>query len=137
MKQNANAIFIDVPAPPPTANTIWRNGQGSTYLSREARDYFQLVALCVRGKKLPKTWTSVSVELIIAPRRRAGDVDNRIKPAFDALTKCGFWKDDSIVARAEDEFAAPTKTGRTLYIIRNHPQGKFAAEFPQLQGDLF
>lgn len=137
MKQDANAILIDVPAAPPTANLIWRSAHGQTYLSQEAKTFIQLVALSVRGCKLPANWDAVKVEITVAPTRRSGDVDNRVKPVLDALTRCGFWRDDAIVARSEIEFAPPEKNGRTVIKVTKHARGKFAAPFPEIQNSLF
>lgn len=38
----------------------------------------------------------VTIDLF-PPNRRIYDADNRIKTLLDAMTRCGFWADDSLV----------------------------------------
>lgn len=100
-------IFLKIPAAPPTANLIWRQAGGRSYLSPKAAAYYELAGLTLHGVKIPPDWKYVEVNIVVQLRRQAGDVDNRIKPVLDALTRVGVWKDDRIVARVSCEYMEP------------------------------
>lgn len=106
-------IEIVIEAAPPSVNRIWRNGRGQTYLSKDAIAFYQLARLTVRAR-VPSDWPFYRVDIIVEPRTRAGDVDNKIKPTLDALTKAGFWKDDDRVAFVSCRFGKINKRGRTI-----------------------
>lgn len=91
---------------PPSANRIWRSARGINYLSREARDFYAYAA-----SKWSTTieWEFVAVRIYLVPKRKGIDVDNRIKPTLDALTKAHVWKDDSIVASVSCSLVEPNK----------------------------
>lgn len=85
---------------PPSANVIWRNARGRTYLSKEYKAFLEEVAATWRLNSV-KDWETdaryiVTLQLFAATRRKY-DVDNRIKPTLDALTKAGVWLDDEQV----------------------------------------
>lgn len=111
-------IVVEIFGTPPTVNRIWRTSQGRTYLSGEAKAFIGLVALGAAGKKAPKTWKYCDVSIVVFPRDRRGDVDNRIKAVLDGLTKCGFWEDDACVARVSCQFGEQDDMGRTRVTIR-------------------
>ena len=103
---------------PPTANLIWRqNPRGGMYLSPAMKTFCELVGLAVRKQRIPDDWKYCGVEIVVEPRQRRGDVDNRIMPVLDALTKCGFWEDDDIVAFVSCRYGAVNKRGRTIIRI--------------------
>lgn len=116
-------LVFEIPAPPPTANHIWKNGHGRNYLSARAASYYKLVALTTHGERVPDDWNSVDVEIIVQLTRKSGDVDNRIKPVLDALTRAGVWTDDSIVGRVSCELSQ-TGAGRTRVVLRRR-ENKF------------
>lgn len=60
----------------------------------------------------------VDLELV-APDRRARDIDNVLKAALDALTHAGIWADDSQVRKLSIEFAEDTD-GRILVAPPGH-----------------
>lgn len=115
-------IKIKVDAAPPTANRIWRTMKGRVVLSSAASSYYALVAAQVFHHRLtrmvPDEWKYYDVEIVIAPIRRSGDVDNRIKPVLDALTRCRFWDDDKRVASVHCRFIEPTPSGATYITVR-------------------
>ena len=85
---------------PPSANHIWREGRGRTFRSTEYKTFVQHVGW-LWLQAVPPLWSqteryAVAIELIYDSNRRY-DVDNRVKPILDALTKAGAWKDDSQV----------------------------------------
>lgn len=114
-----DAIKIFVDAAPPSANRIWlpnRNG-GKPYLNPAYEQFKALTRLRCVGVKIPKDWECCAVEIIVHPKKRSGDVDNRIKATLDALTFAGVWTDDSVVAEVKARFGAPDKKGCTLIVL--------------------
>ena len=97
-----------LPVAPPSANRIWRVGRGITFISKEASEYYKAASL-KWSERIPDEWKACSVHIWIAPVRRGIDVDNRIKPVLDALTRAGVWKDDSIVADVSIKLVRPNK----------------------------
>lgn len=112
-------VIIRIPAVPPSANRIWRKGQENLYLTQEAVAFYNIVAAAC-ARIAPPYANYYDVEIVITPVRKAGDVDNRIKPTLDALTKARFWSDDDRVARVTCSFAAPDKNkkGCTVVYVR-------------------
>lgn len=109
---NRDVIVLTIPAYPPSTNRLWRSGKGRVYLSDETKRFYQdvLISLLETGNaRAPKGWKYFNVDVVLHPARRAGDVDNRIKPILDALTQTGFWDDDSLVGRVSCEFGAVSK----------------------------
>lgn len=96
-----------LPIAPPSANRIWRTGRGVTFISREAQEYYK-AAKEKWNVRIPD-WKACSVHIWIAPVRRGIDVDNRIKPVLDALTRAGVWEDDAIVADVAIKLVRPNK----------------------------
>ena len=87
----------------PSANVIWRNlRSGAVYLSPQYRTFLNdaYYAYLAQGKPRVDNGELLQVTLrLFPPHRRAYDIDNRIKPTLDALTKIGFWKDDRYVRK--------------------------------------
>ena len=109
---NRQSITITIPSYPPSANRLWRTGQGRTYLSDETKRFYKdvLISLLETGNlRAPKSWKYFNVYIVLHPARRAGDVDNRIKPVLDAFTQAGFWDDDKQVGKVSCEFGAVSK----------------------------
>lgn len=79
---------------PPSLNRYWRQWQGRTLLSREARSYKQTSALQAlqQGVKVQEGPLCVSLN-IFRPQRR-GDIDNVAKGLLDSLNGIA-WTDDS------------------------------------------
>lgn len=117
-------LFIDMA--PPSANRIWLQNYktGKTYLSPVYRQFCALVGLIVRQKNLrmPNDWPYCAVKITVHPKTRRGDVDNRIKPTLDALTKAGFWKDDKCVAETTARFGKPDKKGCVLITVEKREE---------------
>jgi len=101
---------------PPTANTYYRKWHNRMVISARGREYAREVATIV-GKVKPLTG-GVSIYIVVRPpdlRRR--DIDNIIKPLFDALTKAGVWLDDSQVDRLFVTRDTKIKDGRCSVAI--------------------
>ena len=94
-----NKAFLTIPFPPTLNHNIGRKG-ARYYKSGEYKSFLSQVGwLWLKAK--PRDWSkearySVVVELIYNTRRRY-DVDNRVKPILDALTRAGTWNDDAQV----------------------------------------
>lgn len=91
---------------PPSANSCWRQWQGRTLVSAGYRNFKKTVALkCLRIRPLDG---ALSVTLNIYRDRKTGDIDNRIKPVFDALNGIAWTDDKQIVElhvfRWDDKF---------------------------------
>lgn len=120
-------ITLVIDMAPPSANRIWRKCGRRMVLSEQARSFYQYVAAQVlRAPLLPKEWQYYAVEIAVAPTRRSGDVDNRIKPVLDALTRAHFWDDDKRVAYVACWFIEPALGGKTVIRI-SEAKGKWEA----------
>ena len=94
-----NKAFWTIPFPPTLNHNIGRRG-GRYYKSGEYKSFLSQVGW-LWLKAIPKDWSkdlrySVAIELVCNTRRRY-DVDNRVKPILDALTRAGAWNDDAQV----------------------------------------
>lgn len=93
-----NTFNITLPWPP-SNNRYYRHNRGRTHISADGIAYRNAVAQIIKAGLLDINTTSplrVRVECYMPDRRRR-DLDNLQKAAFDALTKAGFWADDSQV----------------------------------------
>lgn len=82
---------------PPSNNRYYRHNRGRTHISAEGKAYRAAVRDLIRASMLD-VQTPHPLKLRIEchmPDRRRRDLDNLQKAAFDALTKAGFWLDDS------------------------------------------
>lgn len=69
----------------------------------------------------------VSVRLVITPPdRRRRDSGNIIKVLYDALTRAGFWADDSLVRREVIEWGEPAKPGFITMQVERFDGGRDA-----------
>lgn len=109
-------LKIVIDAAPPSANRMWRHYGKRSVISAETEAFNALVLATVK-ERVPKEWPFYRVDIIVEPRRRCGDVDNRIKPVLDALTKAGVWRDDKDVAHVSCCFGAVNKSGKTTVCI--------------------
>ena len=101
-----------IPWPAVTGNhAVKHTRAGGHYKTPKALAYEAVVAQIVAqmgmgtllGQK-PLDGPLVVSWLLSPPDRRARDVDNARKVAADALTKAGFWKDDSNKVLVEEHF---------------------------------
>ena len=118
MTNDSNVVILIIPMAAPSSNREWRNYNGRAVLNKEVKEFNQIVALTLRGQHVPNDWPFYRVEIVVEPKRRSGDTDNRQKPVLDALTKCGFWPDDKNVAFSSSQFGDVHKPfGRTFVRI--------------------
>lgn len=116
----SKTIELYIPMAPPSANVIWRRNPNSNkpFFSPTYKKFKDLVAWKCMNLKMPKEWKFCSVELVVHLKKRVGDIDNRIKPTLDALTRAGFWDDDKCVAEVHARFGRIDKDGSLLIIVR-------------------
>lgn len=105
---------------PNSANSHWRHARGIIYLSKQGKDYRSRVLSEVVSRKLQLNLKQrLSVEIYVyAKDRRSIDIDNRIKPALDALQHAQVFEDDSQIDRLYVERREIVKGGKCLVIIR-------------------
>lgn len=85
---------------PPTANRYWRNVNGKTLTSYEARSYKKVIQAfafswkrpCLTGRLFIRIWAH-------PPDRRRRDLDNLIKVTVDSLQSAGLFADDFQIDR--------------------------------------
>lgn len=88
-------MILNLPYPP-TTNTYYRKWNNRMVISARGREFAKQVAAVVGKVKPIADRASVTIDLY-PPDKRKRDIDNTIKPIFDALTKAGVWVDDSQV----------------------------------------
>lgn len=99
---------------PPSVNGYWRSFRGRQIISKRGREYVKQVDELMKELNLHSEQISKSVSVSIKlnpPTLRSYDVDNFNKGIFDALSKCGFWLDDSQVYRLTIEKGNKAKGG--------------------------
>lgn len=92
-------IYITLPYPP-SANKIYRRGpRGQVMTTVDVRAYKKEVwVLCRQAKVKPfATKYFLNFTMRVYRPQLAGDLDNRIKVALDALNGNAFWDDRQIV----------------------------------------
>lgn len=90
------SIFLNLPIPPTLNHSIGTRGK-FRFLTKEYKEFLWAVAEEWARKRV-EDWDinerfGVSIYLYFPTKRRC-DVDNRVKPILDALTRSGAWKDD-------------------------------------------
>ena len=87
---------IDLPLPP-SVNHYWGQSGVCKFLSKEAKDFRLLLNMACKFQKVPNYGDArLSIIVIIHPKNNnRQDLDNRIKPLFDALHHAGIYDDDS------------------------------------------
>lgn len=115
------ALEICIPCAPPSANACWRWFRGHMVCSKEYTRFKELVKEHTGGLHIPESWKYCQVYITVRPTRRRCDVDNKVKPLFDALTYAGVWEDDELVASFYIDFIKPDRAqcpaGSTRVII--------------------
>lgn len=116
-----------LPWPSATGNhAVKHTRTGGHYKTAEAKAYeavvAQIVAAMGMGSLLGRKPLGGPLEvswLLAPPDRRARDVDNVRKVVADALTRAGFWADDSnkVLAKETFEWSEPTRGGEISLLV--------------------
>lgn len=90
---------LTTPVPPTLNHNIGARGK-CRYMTAAYKDFLWAVAE-EWARRRPPIWDAserfkIAVKLHFATRRKC-DIDNRIKPLLDALTRAGVWYDDAQV----------------------------------------
>jgi crossover junction endodeoxyribonuclease RusA len=110
-------VAIELPYPRVSGNhSVRHTRSGGHYLTDEAREYHDAIAYAVRRRKAPAG--AIRTEWLLAPPDlRARDHTNVLKVTEDALTRAGFWSDDSNkVIRSGDWAWAPVVKGGRIHL---------------------
>lgn len=96
MREN---VEFSVPIPPTINHAVGSRGKGR-FLTKAYKEFLWDVA-SEWSRVKPAGWNPLSrfgilIELHFETRRKC-DIDNRVKPLLDALTRAGVWSDDSQV----------------------------------------
>ncbi|MBQ9874493.1 MAG: RusA family crossover junction endodeoxyribonuclease [Thermoguttaceae bacterium] len=95
-------------------------GRGRPYLAPKYRQFLKEVEAYYRAQGSPKIKGTDPLRASIwlfPPHKRSYDVDNRVKPTLDGLTRCGLWIDDRLVRRVEVSGMPPVVGGAILVRI--------------------
>ena len=106
----------------PSANEIWGSLSGSyrPYLAPKYRKFLKEVSALYQAQGSPKFDEKNPLQVTIRlfpPHNRSYDIDNRVKPTLDALTKCGLWVDDRYVRRLTVCANVPVENGAVIVEI--------------------
>ena len=125
-------IYLTLPFPP-SANGIWRGGQGGRhYLSPKYKAWKQDAELDAKLQNKARISGPFAVQInAVRPDRRKRDIDNLIKPLIDLLVHCGVTDDDSEMQQIT---ATWVEKGPPIWMAVR-PCTRWAADiFPQVQG---
>lgn len=97
--KTGESVRLSIPFPPTLNHNVLRYGK-RYFRDKDYETFLRAVWMIWRTSR-PKDWDparrfAVAIRLFYDSRRRF-DVDNRVKPILDALTKAGAWHDDSQV----------------------------------------
>jgi crossover junction endodeoxyribonuclease RusA len=105
---------------PPSINHYWRRAGKVIHVSTEGTRFSRRCGIAVRAQFAAApiaTPVAVMVECW-GPRRNWGDVDNRVKPLLDALTKAELWTDDKLVRDLRIVDRGQCAGGRVVVYVR-------------------
>lgn len=97
---------------PPTLNHFYARSGTKLYRVKAYTDFIGYVSWLFKTQS-PADWKktgrfSVKID-VYPPDRRKRDLDNLVKPIFDALTQGGAWNDDSQIDKFLVRRQAPNK----------------------------
>jgi crossover junction endodeoxyribonuclease RusA len=81
---------------PPSANRYWRNYNGVTVVSDDAKAYKAGVWLVAQQTGMHPYIAPVAVHLHVYRKQRRGDLDNFVKATLDALIGIAYQDDDQV-----------------------------------------
>lgn len=106
---------------PPSGNHTWQMGKGRMRLSDKTKNFRLAVKSWLVAQRqfgnIPKGPLEGDLDIRLVffpPDKRRRDQDNLEKTFQDALTKAGFWRDDSQIRRKVVEWGEIVKGGAVL-----------------------
>jgi len=99
LAEQLEPIRFDLPVGPSINHFYGRSKFGSLYIKADGKAYIQKVGEIIRSSGIQiSDGFRCDVEIKYhLPDRIKRDLDNILKCLLDSFTKCGFWKDDSII----------------------------------------
>jgi crossover junction endodeoxyribonuclease RusA len=126
-RESSLTYEFSLPWPKATGNhAVKHTRTGGHYKTNEAKAYEAMVAQIVAGMGMGSLLGKnplggpLSVSWLLSPPdRRARDIDNLRKVVADALTKAGFWVDDSnkVLTRESFEWSDSTPGGEVSLLV--------------------
>jgi len=117
-------IRLELPFPP-SVNRYWRHVGSRVLISKEGREYRQLVVELMKSKKIKKHDGELIVDIRLVPAdRRRRDVDNSLKALLDAMQAGGAYDDDSQIIRLTVEKVEPERDAPRSEIVVRHVPAK-------------
>lgn len=111
--QPCNIVPAFILPMPPSANQYWRNINGKTLVSEEAKNYKEAVAALALRLGMQKLSGPVMLTIQVYRQQKSGDLSNRIKVIEDALIGIAYKDDKQIEQILAMRFESP----RNPYII--------------------
>lgn len=116
------SFTITLPYPTVTGNHATKHARGRHYTTDAARDYVSNVfeTLAILGVSSLKLPGPLSVDyLAIPPDAKARDSDNVMKVVKDALTRGGFWVDDSnkVIIKESFSWYPKAESGDSVVVV--------------------
>lgn len=114
----SSKVILHLPYPP-SVNTYWGFNGSRRYLTKKALDFKKLVwcEVILAGKPyFGKQFVKVSIRWH-CPDKRLRDIDNPLKPLFDALVQASVMEDDSQIRAMTVEYGNIKKGGETVIVI--------------------
>lgn len=108
-------VIFNLPYPP-SVNTIWRQFNGRTILSKQGREYRAAVAQSIKAEPMQDR-LHVILD-VFPPDNRRRDLDNVCKAVLDACTHAAVWGDDSQIDRLEINRRSASKPGAVCLTVR-------------------
>lgn len=115
-------IRLELPFPP-SVNRYWRHVGNRVLISKEGRQYRELVTDLMKLKKIKKHEGELIVDIRLIPAdRRRRDVDNSLKALLDAMQSGGAYDDDSQIVRLTvEKFEPEANAARSEIVVRHVP----------------
>lgn len=116
-------ITLELPWPP-SVNHYYRHVGPRVIISRDGRQYRDIVASRIREAAIKKFDGPVELNIqLYPPDKRRRDVDNILKCVLDTLTYGGVYFDDSQVRRLTVEKLEPMPpAGMAVLMVSNYVQ---------------
>lgn len=121
MTENNTSSKVIILLPyPPSVNTYWGFKGSRRYLTKKAVDFKKLVwAECLLAGKPSFGKQLVKVDITWhCPDKRTRDIDNPIKPLFDALVQASVFQDDSQIRSLTVQYGNIKKGGLAVVVIQ-------------------